>query len=103
MIRLWVAGGLLVLLTCGALSVHQPGSYIIGDEAHINLFVGVVAASVVVYLLAVAAIRHRTAGRRAVWLVLAVAALMRVGPLVGPPFLSSDVFRYVWDGRVQAA
>jgi len=100
---LWATGGLLVLLTCGALSLHQPGEYIIGDAMHINLFVGFVAASVVVYLLAVAASRHRNAGRGAVWLVLTVAVLMRVGPLLGPPFLSSDVFRYVWDGRVQAA
>ena len=40
---------------------------------------------------------------RAVWLVIAVAAALRIGPLLAPPFLSSDVYRYVWDGRVQAA
>jgi alpha-1,6-mannosyltransferase len=103
MIRLWVTGGLLVLLTYGALSAHQPGAFIIGDATHINIFVAFLAASAVVYLLAVAAIRNPTGRRRAVWLVLAVAAVMRVGPVLAPPFLSSDVFRYVWDGRVQAA
>ncbi len=34
--------------------------------------------------------------------MLLLAAAMRVIPLAWPPFLSSDVFRYVWDGRVQA-
>ena len=36
-------------------------------------------------------------------LVLAVALLLRLPLLLSPPFLSTDVFRYVWDGRVQAA
>jgi hypothetical protein len=35
--------------------------------------------------------------------ILAVAALMRVIALFAPQALSTDVFRYVWDGRVQAA
>lgn len=39
----------------------------------------------------------------ALYLVLAVAALLRVGPLIGPVTWSSDLNRYVWDGRVQAA
>ena len=36
-------------------------------------------------------------------LVLAVAALLRLGPLLGPVTWSSDINRYVWDGRVQNA
>jgi hypothetical protein len=36
-------------------------------------------------------------------MVLAVAVLLRALPLTVPPFLSSDIYRYVWDGRVQAA
>ena len=34
------------------------------------------------------------------WLV---AAALRLPLIVSPPFLSTDVYRYVWDGRVQAA
>ena len=41
--------------------------------------------------------------RGAVWLVLGVALAMRLPVLFAPPFLSSDVFRYVWDGKVQNA
>jgi len=36
-------------------------------------------------------------------LILVVAGLMRVVPLATPAFLSSDLYRYVWDGRVQNA
>jgi hypothetical protein len=41
--------------------------------------------------------------REALLLIFAVALLLRAILLPAPPFLSSDVFRYVWDGRVQAA
>jgi len=41
--------------------------------------------------------------RRALIAVLAVAALMRLGVLLAPPYLSDDINRYVWDGRVEAA
>ena len=36
-------------------------------------------------------------------LILGVAAAMRLAVVVAPPFLSSDIYRYVWDGRVIAA
>jgi hypothetical protein len=35
--------------------------------------------------------------------VLAIAALMRLAVLLAPPYLSDDINRYVWDGRVEAA
>src|SRR5512146_2483079 len=35
--------------------------------------------------------------------ILVVAALLRLPLLLAPPYLSNDVYRYVWDGRVQAA
>jgi alpha-1,6-mannosyltransferase len=37
------------------------------------------------------------------WLVLAFAVVLRVPLVLSEPFLSDDVYRYVWDGRVQAA
>ena len=36
-------------------------------------------------------------------LILGAALAMRIVVLLAPPFLSSDVYRYVWDGRVLAA
>jgi len=41
--------------------------------------------------------------RRAVIAILCIAALMRGIALFAPQALSTDAFRYVWDGRVQAA
>ena len=39
--------------------------------------------------------------RSTIWVVLVGATLMRLPLLVEPPYLSSDMYRYVWDGRVQ--
>ncbi len=36
-------------------------------------------------------------------MILGIAVLMRAVLLPAPPFLSSDIYRYVWDGQVQAA
>jgi hypothetical protein len=41
--------------------------------------------------------------RRALIVILIVAALLRATALFAPQALSTDAFRYVWDGRVQAA
>src|SRR5260370_42703697 len=41
-------------------------------------------------------------GRRVLALVLATAVLLRRGALSAPVFLSDDINRYIWDGRVQA-
>ena len=41
--------------------------------------------------------------RLAVALILVGGTAMEVAALSGPPHLSDDVFRYIWDGRVQAA
>jgi alpha-1,6-mannosyltransferase len=39
--------------------------------------------------------------RSALWVVLIAATIMRLPPSIEPPYLSSDMYRYVWDGRVQ--
>jgi hypothetical protein len=36
-------------------------------------------------------------------LVIVLAALFRLSLLFAPPYLSDDIYRYIWDGRVQAA
>ena len=53
--------------------------------------------------LAAARIGPRVRPCTALVIVLLGAAAMRLPLLLGPPYLSSDIFRYVWDGRVQAA
>jgi alpha-1,6-mannosyltransferase len=45
---------------------------------------------------------HGVDTRRVLWIILGSAALMRVPFLLAEPYLSSDLYRYIWDGRVQA-
>jgi hypothetical protein len=55
------------------------------------------------YLAAVALTWRGGLSRRSLILVLVVAALMRLMVLLAPPYLSDDINRYVWDGRVEGA
>jgi alpha-1,6-mannosyltransferase len=45
---------------------------------------------------------ERTSTTRALWLILGVAIGLRAYVLLFDPLLSSDIYRYVWDGKVQA-
>jgi hypothetical protein len=102
MIRLGVLGGVLLALTMAALSLHVPGALGVGSIALKTRFVEIAAVSVAVYLVAVITVTHRPGSRRAVWVVLLVAAALRLPLILSPPFLSTDLYRYIWDGRVQA-
>jgi len=70
--------------------------------------VWVMLASAVVYVAAAwlvsrhEAQRSAAAQKRVLWVILATAVLARC-VLVSSPPMSTDVYRYVWDGRVQAA
>jgi len=96
-------GALLFGLTLGGLGLHVPGDPTVGSVALKNVFVGVVALAVAAYFAAVWLVLRRRLPSGAFLLVLAVAVALRLPVLLAPPFLSSDVYRYVWDGRVQAA
>jgi len=70
--------------------------------------VWIMLAGAVVYAVAACLVwRHEgqltsMAQRRAVWVILAAATLARCLLVLAPP-MSTDIYRYVWDGRVQAA
>lgn len=40
---------------------------------------------------------------RTLWVILGFGLLFRLALLLTPPVLSSDIYRYIWDARVQAA
>jgi hypothetical protein len=48
-------------------------------------------------------VAERTLVMRALWLIIGLAIVLRLGLLLLDPLLSTDIYRYVWDGRVQAA
>jgi alpha-1,6-mannosyltransferase len=55
------------------------------------------------YLVAIVLTWRGGLSRRALIAALALAALMRLVVLLAPPYLSDDINRYVWDGRVEGA
>ena len=101
--RLAVFGAGLVALACGALALHVPGAVSVGSPALVRRFVALLAVSGVLYLVAARVVLREGGGRGTCALVLVVALAERLPALAGPPFLSSDLYRYIWDGRVQLA
>jgi alpha-1,6-mannosyltransferase len=97
----WGLGAVLAALTVTGASQLPPGELELGGAA-IGRFVALelVAGAVWAWVCFLAL---RAPPRRALPGVLVLALAMRLIPLLGPPLLSSDVYRYVWDGRVQAA
>jgi len=100
--HLALCGILLLLLTIGGLALHEPGAGTVGTPERKSLFVALLGVAALVHFRAVAVV-FKGVPRNAVWLVIVIALAARIGPLLAVPFLSSDVYRYVWDGRVQAA
>jgi alpha-1,6-mannosyltransferase len=96
-------GGGLIGATLAALALHIPGADTVGTVDLKHGFVALLAASAVLYLLAVAVVLRRPTASGSVLIVLGVAVAMRLVVLFPQPFLSSDMYRYVWDGRVQVA
>ena len=100
--RLTALGVALLALTAAGVALHIPGMGVVGTDARLAFFVGLLAVAVLVWFAAVDTAQH-TEPRRALWLILGIAVACRIGPFLDMPFLSSDIYRYVWDGRVQAA
>jgi len=100
---LLLLGGASLALTLAALALHVPGADTVGTDLRHNLFVALLGVAAAVYLLAVGLVVRRPAATGSVLVVLGVAIAMRLVVLIPQPFLSSDVYRYVWDGRVQVA
>ncbi len=67
------------------------------------LYVIYAAVAGVFYVAAIATLAPSGLGRRALVVVLLLGAAMRVPAFLPPPLLSTDLYRYVWDGRVQVA
>jgi hypothetical protein len=71
--------------------------------ADIAWFIKLALFQSVLYLIAAWLIVRNRGGRGTLVLVLIFAGLFRLSILFAPPYLSDDIYRYVWDGRVQAA
>jgi alpha-1,6-mannosyltransferase len=95
---------LLLLLVGLALRVmYERGLKAIGSN-DLFWFIPLALAQSALYLFAAwVVLRARLSSRSTLMIVLVFTALFRLSILYNPPFLSDDIYRYVWDGRVQAA
>src|SRR5262245_10725132 len=87
-------GAILAGLTLATPFAFQAG----GDNAFIAL---TIPACVLAF--AATQLAERTPTNRALWLIFGIGIALRIYVLLFTPLLSSDIFRYVWDGRIQAA
>ena len=94
-IALAISGAALLALTGLGLTLQQP------DD--IDSFLAVALLQGAVYLAAVWLVWNGGSSRRVVVGIAAIAVLMRIPVVIAPPALSTDVYRYVWDGRVIGA
>ncbi|GJF31672.1 hypothetical protein KNE206_43720 [Kitasatospora sp. NE20-6] len=95
--RLAVVPALIALVAALARTVTGGGTL-----GHPRPLYGWYAADLALFALAVALLRHAPRRHRTA-LVLAGAAAVAATGLLAPPRTSDDAYRYVWDGRVQAA
>lgn len=93
----------LVVGLAGVLALSMAGGLALDHARDGGAFVALVCGQAVVYGIAVAIVLKHGLARRALMLCLVAAALMRAIVVLAPPTLSTDIYRYVWDGRVQAA
>jgi alpha-1,6-mannosyltransferase len=82
-----------------ALTLATPFAFdTYGDNAFIALTIAAGLLTVIATRLA-----ERVPSGSALWLIFGLGITLRAYVLLFDPFLSSDIYRYVWDGRVQAA
>ncbi len=93
-VKLTVLGVAMVALY--RLGVHSKG------VADMVWFLELVAVQASIYAAAVWLSLRSGDSRRLFVVALIFAALFRLSILLYPPYLSDDIYRYVWDGRVQA-
>jgi alpha-1,6-mannosyltransferase len=95
-----IIGTALILLTAFGVVVLRLS---LDSNTRAVAFTGATCLAGLLWLFAVAIVRRGGLPRWMFPVVLVVAVTMRVMTLVTPPLLSTDLYRYVWDGRVQLA
>ena len=94
-----VTNGMLVLL--GLALVALAHQFTVEIDHFVIGFDKTSLISVLVYLLAVLVVRTQPVNRATLGIIIAFAIPMFVATYLTDPYLSSDIYRYVWDGMVQ--
>ncbi|HEU4509572.1 MAG TPA: glycosyltransferase family 87 protein [Pyrinomonadaceae bacterium] len=93
---------LLLFLGCTLLLLYRVGVQA-DDAADIRWFLKVALVQSAIYLAAAWLVIRAHPSRSTLLIVIAFAVLFRLSIVFSPPYLSDDIYRYIWDGRVQAA
>ncbi len=103
--RYWLAclGAALLTLTVFGLLLDVPATAGEVRLVRMAVLVGLLVLAAAVYFAAVRLVLRYAWPRGTTWVVLGVAMALRALLLTAPPILSTDIYRYVWDGRVQDA
>ena len=94
----------VALLGCGGIATLSHLVLAVGEVPDgTTLYLALVAMACAAYLVALVVLMRSPAGEasRTTWIILALAVVMRLPPLFPPTGAGSDIFRYVWDARVQ--
>lgn len=97
-----VLGAAMLACTLLALSLHVPESVWVGTLPRKHGVIALMLASAALYGVGIRQVLRRPEAA-SLATILAVAVAIRLCLLAAPPFMSTDIYRYVWDGRVQAA
>ena len=92
-----------LLPLAGLLLAGEAGGLAAQFDRDLLTFVIIALVQGAVWAIAAALVLRSRDRRPALALILGTAVLLRVIALAAPVFLSDDINRYIWDGRVQAA
>lgn len=92
----------LVVIGCVLLVLYRIGLRAEGTK-DIIWFTKLALVQAGLYIIAAWLILRIPSSRSTLLIVIIIAAIFRLSILFAPPRLSDDIYRYIWDGRVQAA
>jgi hypothetical protein len=92
----------LIVLAVALLVLYGVGIHAQGAR-DILWFLKIVGVQIPLYVAAAWVALRKNESPLILIIALVFAALFRLSILFYPPYLSDDIYRYVWDGRVQAA
>jgi len=92
----------LVLLGCVSVVLYRAGLSASGVSG-IRFFMKIAFVQSAIYLVAAWIVIRARSSNSTLLIAIAFAIVFRLSILFAPPYLSDDIYRYVWDGRVQAA
>jgi hypothetical protein len=92
----------LLLLGLVSVGLYRAGLGASGVSG-IRFFMTVAFIQSAIYLVAAWIVMRARPSNSTVLIAIAFAVIFRASILFAPPYLSDDIYRYVWDGRVQAA